>query len=99
MIQLVLADVLGSSDALQEEPGIPAALTEVVGEHSATVRPDFAFHAEPDDEPMDEPDVDDEPDDDTAARRGFKTLRPRQPSYLTTRGGFSGCGCRGAVIR
>ena len=54
LARLVLAEVLEWKDALQEGPELPAALTEVVAEHGVTLRPDFAFYAEPDDLPDDD---------------------------------------------
>ena len=47
LTRTVLQAALGWGDALVEGATIPAALTEVVAEHGAVVRPDFAFHAEP----------------------------------------------------
>lgn len=46
----VLCDALHWGDALIEGPDVPAALTEVVGEHGVVLRPDFAFRS--DDEPV-----------------------------------------------
>lgn len=61
--RLVLADVLGWGDALQEGPELPASLIEVVAENGATIRPDFAFYAEPEDDPEFTEPEDDEPVD------------------------------------
>lgn len=49
LVRLVLADVLDWHEALQEGSQLPASLTEIVAEHTATVRPEFAFYAEPED--------------------------------------------------
>ena len=64
VVRIVLAQVLGWGEALLTGPAIPAALNEVVGEHGATIVPDLAFHAPPDDEPVAEDAPDDEEADD-----------------------------------
>lgn len=64
VVRTVLTKVLGWGETLLTGPSIPAALTEVVGEHGATVIPDLAFHAPPDDEPAAEDAPDNEDADD-----------------------------------
>lgn len=46
LARLVLAHALDWHEALQEGPQLPASLTEIVAEHTATIRPDFAFYAQ-----------------------------------------------------
>ncbi len=59
VIEVLLRDVLGWGEHLHTDQALPDSLTEIVVEHSLTVRPDFAFHADVEDEPEDgdEPDT------------------------------------------
>jgi hypothetical protein len=56
VIEVLLHEVLGWGEHLQHDQALPDSLAEIIVEHGLTVHPDFAFHAEHDDEP--------EPDDD-----------------------------------
>ncbi|MGH4001628.1 MAG: hypothetical protein ACRDTJ_29670, partial [Pseudonocardiaceae bacterium] len=58
VIEVLLHDVLGWGEHLHHDQVLPDALAEIIVEHGLTVRPDFAFHAEHDDEPEPEPDDD-----------------------------------------
>ena len=68
LARTLFCDALGWGDGLVQGADLPAVLTEVVAEHGAALRPDFAFHA---DDPTLEEDRPDDPagdeDDDGAA--------------------------------
>jgi hypothetical protein len=64
LTRAVLHDALGWQDALRVGADLPDSLTEVVAEHRVTVRPDFAFWAEPQDLDDTTDDAHDPSDDD-----------------------------------
>jgi hypothetical protein len=81
---VLFGEALGWGDALVEATDLPASLTEVVAEHHAVVRPDFAFlnPGDDEDEPADTVEVIGEDDGDQGDPDGDAiTGRPPSPSY------------------
>jgi len=78
LARAVLGTALAWGDNLVEGADLPASLTETVAEHSAVLRPDFAFRADNADEGPDDLTVDEEDAQDEADDEGQETAK--QPS-------------------